>query len=228
MLPLNRISRIVEALVFSLIFRVRHRLFRGRIRSDNLSISKCAFGKGLAIRGSLSFSDGGLVMGDKCSLAKFAEVGADEKGAIDISDSVSIGPRSIISTSGGQISIGSKTSFFSDCIISGDVDIGQDCLFANNVTVLSGSHRLVGGGTIRENDAAFSKAPGYKRYERISIGDDCWLGANSVVLAGVALGRGTVVGANAVVTKSFPAYSIVAGVPAKIIGSRLTADGVLA
>jgi acetyltransferase-like isoleucine patch superfamily enzyme len=42
-----------------------------------------------------------------------------------------------------------------------------------------------------------------------------------VILPGVLLGRGTVVGANAVVTTTFPDYSILAGVPARIVGSRL-------
>ena len=56
----------------------------------------------------------------------------------------------------------------------------------------------------------------------ILISEDCWLGANSVVLPGVSLGKGTVVGANTVVTKSFPDYAILGGVPAQIIGSRLS------
>ncbi|WP_371860829.1 DapH/DapD/GlmU-related protein [Terrabacter aerolatus] len=54
--------------------------------------------------------------------------------------------------------------------------------------------------------------------EPIIIGDDCWIGMNSVILPGVILGSRTTVGAGSVVTKSFPEGNcIVAGNPAKII-----------
>lgn len=55
----------------------------------------------------------------------------------------------------------------------------------------------------------------------VVIEDDCWLGINVVVCPGVTVGRGTVVGANAVVTSSTLPYSIVAGAPARLIGQRL-------
>ncbi|PKG80385.1 hypothetical protein CXF80_19970 [Shewanella sp. Actino-trap-3] len=51
----------------------------------------------------------------------------------------------------------------------------------------------------------------------VSIGDDCWLGARSIILPGVSLGKGVTVCAGAIVTKSFPDYSVIAGVPAKIM-----------
>ena len=54
----------------------------------------------------------------------------------------------------------------------------------------------------------------------VKIGDDVWLGAYSVVLPGVTIGNGAVVGAHACVTKDVPAFAIVVGVPAKIVGYR--------
>jgi acetyltransferase-like isoleucine patch superfamily enzyme len=62
--------------------------------------------------------------------------------------------------------------------------------------------------------------------EPVLIEDDCWLGAHVTVLPGVRLGKGCVVGAGSVVTKSMPAYSVVAGVPARIISSRLTREAI--
>ncbi len=59
----------------------------------------------------------------------------------------------------------------------------------------------------------------------ITIGDDVWIGAGAIILAGVTIGNGSVVGAGAVVTHSCPPYSILAGVPARIIGAR---DGLAA
>lgn len=62
--------------------------------------------------------------------------------------------------------------------------------------------------------------PDYQCFELVVVGDDCWLGSNSVILPGVTLAKGTVVGANAVVNKDFPQNSIVAGTPAQVIGTR--------
>jgi acetyltransferase-like isoleucine patch superfamily enzyme len=54
----------------------------------------------------------------------------------------------------------------------------------------------------------------------ISIGNDVWIGAGAIVLGDVTIGSGSIVGAGAVVTRSCPPYSILAGVPARIIGTR--------
>ena len=57
-------------------------------------------------------------------------------------------------------------------------------------------------------------------YKGIVIEEDSWLGSGVRVLDGVTIGRGSVVGSGAVVTKSLPPYSIAVGVPAKVIGRR--------
>jgi maltose O-acetyltransferase len=54
----------------------------------------------------------------------------------------------------------------------------------------------------------------------VVIKENSWIGANAVILPGVELGRGTVVGAGSIVTKSFPAYSVIAGNPAKLLYKR--------
>ncbi|MEW1810249.1 DapH/DapD/GlmU-related protein [Pseudarthrobacter phenanthrenivorans] len=54
----------------------------------------------------------------------------------------------------------------------------------------------------------------------IVIEDDCWIASGATILAGVTIGKGSVVAAGAVVTKSFGPNSVVAGVPAKMIGGR--------
>ena len=56
------------------------------------------------------------------------------------------------------------------------------------------------------------------------VEDGCWIGANVTILKGVTIGRGSVVAAGAVVTRSCPPYSIVGGVPARVIKPRFTAE----
>ncbi|WP_246527625.1 DapH/DapD/GlmU-related protein [Pseudarthrobacter albicanus] len=68
-----------------------------------------------------------------------------------------------------------------------------------------------------------SERPGSAR-DRIEIGRDVWIGASSVVLSGIIIGEGAVVAAGSVVTKDVPAYSIVGGNPARILGDRFDSE----
>ena len=51
----------------------------------------------------------------------------------------------------------------------------------------------------------------------VKIHDDVWIGLNSIILKGVTIGKGTIVGANSVVSKDLPAFTVCAGAPAKVI-----------
>jgi acetyltransferase-like isoleucine patch superfamily enzyme len=93
--------------------------------------------------------------------------------------------------------------------IGGSVHIGQRCQIGAGVVIVAENHDS-------EDDGSPSASKVLRK--GVSIGDDCWLGHRVTVLDGVTLGRGCVVGAGAVVTKSFPPGSRVAGVPAKVIG----------
>jgi acetyltransferase-like isoleucine patch superfamily enzyme len=90
--------------------------------------------------------------------------------------------------------------------------VGRDVLLANDVQLVCGNH------TFDRRDLPIRAQPTEER--PIVIGDDVWLGASTIVLGGVTVGRGSVVAAGAVVTRSLPAYSIARGVPAEIVGTR--------
>ena len=67
-------------------------------------------------------------------------------------------------------------------------------------------------------------ASGWDNKGDIVIGNDVWIGYKAIILAGVKIGDGAIIGTGALVTKDVPAYSIVGGVPAKIIRKRFSED----
>lgn len=98
--------------------------------------------------------------------------------------------------------------------------LGDDVLFGPHVTVVTGDHRI---DILDRPMAAIGddeKLPGDD--QDVVFAGDNWVGSNAVILKGVTVGRGAVVAAGAVVNKDVPDFSIVGGVPAKVIGSRLS------
>lgn len=92
------------------------------------------------------------------------------------------------------------------------ISIGDNVLIGPYVVITSGSHCYEDANTIIRNQ-------GHKLLP-IIIEDDVWIGSHAIVLPGVVIGKGAVIAANAVVTKSVDPYTVVAGIPAKKIGSR--------
>jgi len=112
------------------------------------------------------------------------------------------------------ISVGSNCNFAQGVFITGGggVSIGDWVGFGPDTKIWSVNHRF--------DDAdrpwlvqGWEKAP-------VVVEDDVWLGANVFVMPGVTIGRGAIVSASAVVNKSIPAYALVSGNPARVIGWR--------
>lgn len=98
----------------------------------------------------------------------------------------------------------------------GGVTIGDDVLIGPRVLIWSQNHNF------DQWDVPIARQ-GYDR-KPITIGAGTWIAGGAIILPGVTLGENCVVGAGAVVTRSFPAGSIIAGVPAKAIGQRPGAE----
>jgi maltose O-acetyltransferase len=94
----------------------------------------------------------------------------------------------------------------------GGITIGDFVLIGSSVTISSGRHPIDG-----RVPPVFARAV---VADAIAIEDDVWIGAGAVIMPGVRLRRGTVVGANAVVTKDTEEYAVVVGAPARMIRKR--------
>lgn len=104
-----------------------------------------------------------------------------------------------------------------------ELRIGKKVIFGPKPTIITGDHRIdVVGSYIMDSNVKKTEndAP-------VIIEDDVWIGANVTILKGVTIGRGSVIAAGAVVTKSCPSYSIIGGVPAKVLKMRFTEDQII-
>lgn len=155
----------------------------------------------------------GVRMSPKCLLGRDVQ--------IELPWNVTMGTRCVLQQDvwlnvGGEsayLSIGDYTFIGrgTEIEVAKEVKIGKHCLIAPGVFVTDHNHDTTIGNPMFQQPCI--KAP-------VCIGDDVWIGANAVILPGVKISSGAIVAAGAVVTKDVPRNTIVAGVPAKALGTR--------
>lgn len=116
---------------------------------------------------------------------------------------------SLVDNAVGDVIIGSGTRVGLGNTIIGPVEIGNDTILAQNIVVSALNHNY-------ENPNLEIKNQGISK-EKITIGNGTWIGANSVITAGVSIGNHCVVAGGAVVVKNIPDYCVAVGNPARII-----------
>lgn len=116
---------------------------------------------------------------------------------------------SCINNAVGDVIIGDYTRVGLHNTIIGPVRIGNNVNLAQGITVTALNHNFDDTTKRIDQQGVTTKA--------VTINDDVWIGANTVILPGVTIGTHSVVAAGAVVSKDVPPYTIVAGVPAKVI-----------
>ena len=124
-----------------------------------------------------------------------------------------------------NIHIGNYVSINSGALIMctrAKVIINDHVMFGPNVTILTGSHRTDLIGRLMDSVREDEKIP--ENDQDIVFEGDNWICARSVIIKGVTIGRGAIVAAGAVVTKDVPPYSLVGGVPAKVIKMRFNEE----
>lgn len=124
-----------------------------------------------------------------------------------------------------NITVGNSVYFgVNTCVLTtrARLILGNNIMFGPGVTIVTGNHRIDVIGKYMCDITDADKRP--EDDQDVIIEDDVWIGANATILKGVTIGRGSVVAAGAVVTKSSPPYSVIGGVPAKKISDRFTQD----
>ena len=119
----------------------------------------------------------------------------------------------------GRVTVGAKAVIGGGTTVNAylDVSIGDGALIADDVHITDFDHRIE-RLDVPIRDQGIVTSP-------VRIGPDVWLGRGATVLRGVDIGRGSVIGANAVVTRDIPPYSVAVGVPARVVRSRGPVDG---
>lgn len=170
-----------------------------------------SFGKSVTIRHPHKISiEDDVVIDDYCVL--------DAKGlnnnGIYISKNVFVGRGSILSCKNGDIILEKNVNIgFNSEIFSGSkVVVGENTLIAAYVYIIGGGHDY------SRVDIPISEQE--KPSHGIKIEKNCWIGAGAEVFDNVTIGEDTIIGAGAVVSKDIPAFSIAAGIPARVAKSR--------
>lgn len=156
-------------------------------------------------------------------------VGSQVQDGADIGRGVVI-RNSIVSRSS---SIGRFTTLGENCRLAGlgRISIGQFCSIGPDCSIRSDNHRLDRISTYPFNQIEDGGAGTEKDYvaEPVSIGNDVWLGEGVTVLPGANIGDGCVIAARSVVARGeYPPYSIIAGIPGKVIRARIPAESIAA
>jgi acetyltransferase-like isoleucine patch superfamily enzyme len=164
-----------------------------------------------------------LQAGKELIIEDYAEINARSSQKIILGNRVTIGKYAIIRPGnlyGGEpgegLVVGDHSNIGPYCYIgcSGHISIGNNVMISPRVSIYAENH-------VFDQIDTTIKSQGVKK-EKVVIEDDCWIASNSILLAGVTIGKGSVVAAGSVVTQDVPPYSVVAGVPARVIKNRRT------
>jgi len=152
-----------------------------------------------------ALSQQGVILGDNVTIAKFTTIQCT----------------GVIRSLGVGLKIGDNSAIgaYSFLGAQGGITIGNDVIMGPRVNFHAENHKY-------DNLNIPIRLQGETR-QGIVIEDDCWVGAGSIFLDGVHVETGSIVAAGSVVTKDVPAYSIVAGSPARVIKKRNNAEGIV-
>jgi len=173
-------------------------------------------GSNVKIRHAYQFTAGrNLILEDNVFINALSEKGIITGDNVSIARDSILVCTGVIAQKGTGIYIGNGTGINAGAYLSGQggIHIGNNVIIGPGVQIFSENHNY-------STPEKLIKDQGVNR-TGVTIGNNCWIGARVTILDGVTIGNGCVVAAGSVVTKSVPNDTIVAGVPAKVLKSRL-------
>ncbi len=210
-------SNLTGRLLLQVVFYRGVMLFRGGWKQWQFgkSSGKLFIGKSTTLRHPQLIKIGNSVI-----IEDFVTINALSIDGVTLGNNVTIAKYTTIQCTGVVRSLGqglvighnSAVGAYSFIGAQGGVKIGSNVIMGPRVSFHAENHNY-------EDPKTPIRVQGESR-KGIVVGDDCWIGANSTILDGVHIGLGCVVAAGSVVTKSISPYSIVAGIPARIIKQR--------
>jgi acetyltransferase-like isoleucine patch superfamily enzyme len=189
---------------------LRQKLYRHLFRGCGRGV---VFGRNVVIRHPHR-----IVIGDRVVIDDHAVL--DAKGDADVTLTIGpdaiIGRNTILSCKGGTIALDQRVNISVNCTL-----ISETSLTIGKKVLIAGHCYLIAGGNhgIERIDIPILEQP-VTHKGGVHIGENVWIGANVTVLDGVTLGRDSVVAAGAMVNKPVAEYTIVGGVPAKVLRDR--------
>ena len=194
MRPIDRLSKLIFQIYISITSSIPTEIgIRLRAVAYRPLFKKC--GRNLRVDSGvtiLGFEN--ISLGDNISIMKNSYIYAHDGGELTIGDNFTLNSNSQLGASFGKIIIGS------------------DCAIAPNCILRASNHRF------DNPDIPFRKQG--HTYGEIILEDDIWIASNCVITPDTVIGRSSIIGAGSVVTKDIEPYSIVGGVPAKLIRKR--------
>ena len=187
--------------------------------------------------------DGASMVSDATLRARLsARIGrrrANRRRGVDIHKTCLVSPRARINARGARLTVGAHSQIAPYAFVQGNVEIGaRSSVQAYTIIVGYGnesdpvgkvtigndvriaSHCMILGANHRFDDTTRPIGKQGLIRKDITIEDDVWIAGRVNIVAGVRIGRGSVIAAGAVVTHDVPPYSVVAGVPARVIKKR--------
>lgn len=149
----------------------------------------------------------------------------EHENSIEIGNNVNIGANNVLCVMNGYLgnqSRNTKLLIGENTYIGelnniratlGDIIIGSNCLISQHISIFSSDHSINKGELIK-NQPWLTKGD-------VVIEDDVWIGASVQILSGVRIGKGAVIAAGSLVNKDVAPYTVVGGVPAKLLKERL-------